>query len=179
MSPMTPACAGVSLEALLAAKERRAQRQTAWLTAYAQPLISLTLVTPGPVKDTEKYRAAMREALRQGEMLLQQHGWPVSRHQVYWLATGAEAVWSVAAPATDLKAAAIALEQSHPLGRLWDFDVLCPQNGVIGRRALANSGRRCLICHDLAHACARSRRHPLEQVIAKIEDLLDGWLRTQ
>jgi len=49
MTIMTPADAGVSLEDLLAAKELRAKRQTDWLTQFSQPLISLTLVTPGPV----------------------------------------------------------------------------------------------------------------------------------
>jgi len=49
MTILTPADAGVSLEDLLAAKEQRAQRQTDWLTQFSHPLISLSLVTPGPV----------------------------------------------------------------------------------------------------------------------------------
>ncbi|WP_302059071.1 citrate lyase holo-[acyl-carrier protein] synthase [Lelliottia amnigena] len=32
---------------VLAAKENRAARQADWLTHYQQPVISLTLVTPG------------------------------------------------------------------------------------------------------------------------------------
>ena len=56
MTIVTPAPAGVSLEDLLAAKELRARRQTDWLTQFEQPLISLTLVTPGPVKDSVAWR---------------------------------------------------------------------------------------------------------------------------
>ncbi len=51
MTTLTPVRAGVSLEALLAAKDSRAARQADWLTHYQQPVISLTLVTPGAVKD--------------------------------------------------------------------------------------------------------------------------------
>jgi holo-ACP synthase len=40
MTTATPVQAGVSLEALLAAKERRAARQADWLTHYQQPVIS-------------------------------------------------------------------------------------------------------------------------------------------
>jgi holo-ACP synthase len=47
MSVDTPAQAGVSIDALLAAKEQRAARQADWLAHYQQPVISLTLVTPG------------------------------------------------------------------------------------------------------------------------------------
>ena len=43
MSVDTPAQAGVSIDALLAAKEQRAARQADWLAHYQQPVISLTL----------------------------------------------------------------------------------------------------------------------------------------
>lgn len=178
MTMMTPAGAGVSLEALLAAKERRAQRQSAWLTQFSQPLISLTLVTPGPIKDSPRYRLVMDEALRCAEAMLRRHDWPVLRRQTFWLPTGAEAFWCVQHSAPEIKAAAIELEQSHQLGRLWDVDVICPQAGVIGRHSLDHGRRRCLICDGPAHACARSRRHPLPDVIANVEALIDGWTGT-
>ncbi|VTM50673.1 phosphoribosyl-dephospho-CoA transferase [Klebsiella pneumoniae] len=59
MSVDTPAQAGVSIDALLAAKEQRAARQADWLAHYQQPVISLTLVTPGAVKDSIRYRNMM------------------------------------------------------------------------------------------------------------------------
>ncbi len=40
MSVDTPAQAGVSIDALLAAKEQRAARQADWLAHYQQPVIS-------------------------------------------------------------------------------------------------------------------------------------------
>ena len=43
MSVDTLAREGVSMEALLAAKEQRAARQADWLAHYQQPVISLTL----------------------------------------------------------------------------------------------------------------------------------------
>ncbi|VTM50676.1 phosphoribosyl-dephospho-CoA transferase [Klebsiella pneumoniae] len=69
----------------------------------------------------------------------------------------------------------VRLEQSHPLGRLWDIDVICPQNGLVGRQSLGESQRRCLLCDEPAHACARSRRHDTDLVVARVEQMIDAW----
>ncbi|WP_312119061.1 citrate lyase holo-[acyl-carrier protein] synthase [Kosakonia cowanii] len=175
MTTMTPERAGVSLEALLAAKENRAARQAEWLRHYQQPIISLTLVTPGAVKDTMRYRNTMGVALQACDQMLWQRGWQMLDRQVLWLPTGAEAMWCVAHPAAEIKAQCIELEQTHPLGRLWDFDIFCPQNGQVGRHSLDCSTRRCLVCDEPAHSCARSRRHPLDEVVSRVEGLINGW----
>lgn len=175
MTTMTPERTGVSLEALLAAKENRAARQAEWLRHYQQPIISLTLVTPGAVKDTMRYRNTMGVALQACDQMLWQHGWQTLDRQVLWLPTGAEAMWCVAHPAAEIKAQCSELEQTHPLGRLWDFDIFCPQNGQVGRHSLDRSTRRCLVCDEPAHSCARSRRHPLDEVVSRVEGLINGW----
>ncbi|MCU5774331.1 citrate lyase holo-[acyl-carrier protein] synthase [Erwiniaceae bacterium BAC15a-03b] len=175
MSTLTPATAGVTLSELLDAREARAQRQSDWLTRYARPLVSLTLVTPGAVKDNSRYHRTMGIALQACDQLFWQHHWPVVARQVLWLPTGAEALWCIDHGAPEIKAATVALEAEHPLGRLWDIDVICPQQGLIGRRSLDEASRRCLICDGPAHACARARQHPLEQVVKKVEGIIDAW----
>ncbi|MEA9391922.1 citrate lyase holo-[acyl-carrier protein] synthase [Acerihabitans sp. TG2] len=165
----------VTLDELLQAKDRRAARQNTWLQSYQQPLISLTLVTPGPVKDSALYRRSMRAAVEACNGLLSTHGWNTLAHQVFWFDTGPEALWSVDHAGAELKAATVALEQSHRIGRLWDIDVISPGDGIIGRDSLGRAGRHCLLCDQPAHACSRSRRHPLEQVVEKIEDMLDAY----
>lgn len=175
MAMATPAIAGVSLDALLAAKERRAARQADWLEHYQQPIISLTLVTPGEVKDSIRYRNTMGVALQACDQLLWQNRWTIEDRQVLWLPTGAEALWCVAHSAAEIKAHCAALEQSHPLGRLWDLDVICPTSGPVGRQSLGSGMRSCLLCDEPAHACARSRRHPVTQVVARVEKIIDDW----
>lgn len=175
MTTATPVQTGVSLEALLAAKESRAARQADWLTHYKQPIISLTLVTPGAVKNSLRYRNTMGVALQMCDQMLWQNGWQVLDRQVFWLPTGPEAMWCVAHQAPEIKAHCAALEQSHPLGRLWDLDVICPQAGHVGRLSLGSHMRRCLICDEPAHACSRSRKHPLEQVVGCVEKMIDDW----
>lgn len=165
----------VSLEHLLEAKERRAARQQALLARHHAPLVSLTLVTPGPVKDSPLYRRAMEEAVAAFDALICEQGWQVREHQLHWQATGAEGFWAVDGDALAIKRATVSLEDAHPLGRLWDFDVFCPQSGALNRARLERAGRRCLLCDEPAHACARSRRHPLPDVIAQIEEKLNVY----
>lgn len=175
MTLATPVKTGVSLDALLSAKDNRAARQADWLTHYRKTVVSLTLVTPGEVKDSIRYRNSMRVALQACDQLLWRQGWSILDRQVLWLPTGPEAMWCVDYPASEVKALSAQLEQTHPLGRLWDIDVICPQQGPIGRKALGGAMRRCLLCDESAHACARSRRHSPEQVIARVEAMIDDW----
>jgi len=84
-------------------------------------------------------------------------------------------LWCVAHPAAEIKAHCADLEQTHPLGRLWDLDVICPQHGHVGRQSLGANLRRCLICDEPAHACSRSRNHPAEQVVSRVEKMIDDW----
>ncbi|ANE77197.1 citrate lyase holo-[acyl-carrier protein] synthase [Dickeya solani] len=165
----------VSLESLLAAKERRYARQQQLLARHQSTLVSLTLVTPGSVKDSPLYRRGMAEAVAAFNDLCLARGWEALEQQLHWLDTGAEAFWVITKDALSVKAAAIALEDQHPLGRLWDFDVFCPQEGSISRTLLAHDRRRCILCDESAHACARSRRHALPDVIEKIEGILHAW----
>ncbi|WP_434638767.1 citrate lyase holo-[acyl-carrier protein] synthase [Klebsiella sp. I138] len=175
MNTAMPAQAGVSLDALLAAKERRAARQADWLRRYQQPVISLTLVTPGAVKNSLRYRNTMGVALQMCDQLLWENRWQVRDRQVLWLPTGPEAMWSVAHNAPEIKAHCAALEQMHPLGRLWDLDVISPQDGHVGRLSLGLHMRRCLVCDEPAHACSRSRKHPVEQVVGGVEKIINDW----
>ncbi len=82
MTLATPVRAGVSLDELLAAKERRAARQADMLAHYQQPVISLTLVTPGEIKDSLRYRNTMGVALQMCDQLLWENRWPVLDRQV-------------------------------------------------------------------------------------------------
>ena len=82
MTVATPVRTGVSLDELLAAKERRAARQADMLEHYQQPVISLTLVTPGEIKDSLRYRNTMGVALQTCDQLLWENRWQVLDRQV-------------------------------------------------------------------------------------------------
>lgn len=173
--PLYLTCASnrpISLDELLASRDARQARQQAWLAQYAMPLISLTTLAPGPVKDNELTRRIFNHGLRALRQRLAQSGWEIKRQSCLGLATGAEGLLAVEAPVQALKQATIALEETHPLGRLWDIDVLTPKGEILTRKGLALPTRRCLLCGQDARVCARERRHPVADLLNRMEALL-------
>jgi holo-ACP synthase len=166
----------VSLDQVLANRDRRVERQRAALDRWRRPVLSLTLVFPGPHKDGAAPRALMAAALAAVDRLLAER-WPVLQAEARFEPTGPEALRVVDADPLDLKRALVALEEAHPLGRLWDLDVICPERGSIPRKTLGLTPRRCLLCSESAHACARSRAHPLPDLLAAIETRLEAYRR--
>lgn len=165
----------VSLAEMLEARDRRVARQQALFARHGLPLLSVTLVTPGPVKVTESSRFVMKTAASELLRLFHRTGWPVEAYLPVREPTGFEALYAVDTEARVLKWAVATLEDDHPLGRLWDLDVLCPQLGGLSRAALGLVPRRCLVCGEPAHACARSRRHPLDTLLAAIEERVNAF----
>jgi len=83
--------------------------------------------------------------------------------------TGSEAIISSPWGARRIKSITVALEQNHPLGRIFDLDVLGSDELTVSRVELGFPPRVCLLCDDEAVACARSRRHPLAELLRVIE----------
>ena len=162
----------VTLEEVLANRDRRVVLQQAALATFQKPIISISLVIPGPVKDSPEARQLMEAALHALEMLLDRQQWPVLSRELRLEPTGPEALLVIHAKAMELKLALTQLEEEHPLGRLWDLDVICPAQGSISRQFLGFEPRRCLLCGEVAHACARSRAHSLEDLQEAIQEKL-------
>lgn len=155
---------------VLARREARQDEQIALVRATGAPLVSLTIVAPGPDKDGPAVRAAFDAGARACADLLAARGWAELARRAVEAATGPELLLAVAADPAELKAALVALEDAAPLGRLWDLDVVAGlgEDGlpvVLGRSALGLPPRRCLVCDEDAAACARSARHPLPVVL--------------
>lgn len=177
-----PADRAVALEEMLAARDRRAKRQRSAIARHAKPVVSLTVVMPGPVKDTALTRRLLAEGLAATEAAIAVSGWTVLERNAIDAPTGPEALLAVDAPAEALKRCLLALEETHTLGRLWDIDVLATAPGsgeirVLSRRDFGLPPRTCLLCGAPAHVCARSRAHPVADLVAAIESRADAYFR--
>ncbi len=168
----------VTLVEMLDARERRAARQLALMAALRVPVVTMTVVMPGPVKDSALSRSVLDAATTAVEALFAARSWRVRRIERSNGTTGPEALCAVEADPLTAKTALIDLEETHPLGRLWDLDVICPARGPVVRRTLGRPARRCLVCEAEAHACARSQRHGLGELLAVIEGKVDAYRRS-
>ena len=162
----------VELPAMLAAREERAARQDAWLEKYAVPLLSFTLNIPGPVKTSPDLRCAFDAGLAALEDALGAAGLsPTARTEIH-TPTGDEGLLAIDGDAAAIKEIATRMEEEHPLGRLFDMDVLSADGTKLSRSV----PRRCLLCTEQAQNCARSRRHSIAELTAEIERLLAAYL---
>ena len=103
----------------------------------------------------------------------------VLRHvQVKDLETGYEAYLLVPLPALSVKQICCGIEESHPLGRLMDIDVLAlGKQGVqmIPREALGLEPRKCLLCGNEVRYCMRAKTHTTAELLERIEQILKEY----
>jgi len=157
---------------LLTAREDRATRQAAALARFGKPLLSITVIMPGPVKDGSLSRSVMELALQEVDRLVSARHWKVLSRDVSWHESGPEALYSLHVDAQVLKALAIGLEEQHPIGRLWDLDVIAPGGVGLSRSGLGKPPRPCLLCNRPAHECGRSRRHSLPELLQAVRQIV-------
>lgn len=167
-----PGAIPVSLAQMLARRDARAAAQQRLLAEHGLPLLQLGLVWPGPVKDTAASRQLFALGLAALRALLDAAGLVVRAEERCSAVTGPEALLVVEADASDLKRRLLALEDGHPLGRLWDIDVIGTDGLGISRGRLGLPPRRCLLCEQPAHACARSAAHTLGELQQAIAERL-------
>ncbi|BFU59301.1 MULTISPECIES: triphosphoribosyl-dephospho-CoA synthase CitG [Rodentibacter] len=160
----------VSLEALLNAREERALLQQQLLAEYRSPLLSVTLTAVGEVKKNPLLDYVFEKALEKLTALFSQREWIPSKKIIRPLETGHEAFFVLPIKACELKRAMIELEDSIPLARLWDLDVVNTDGILLSRAEFGLPPRACLICGDNAKYCARSRHHQSNEIIAEMQE---------
>lgn len=164
----------VSLPQLLAARDARAALERDLLARYAGcTLVVLTVVVPGAEKRTEASLLVARAARGALDKLLAPH----CRHRLERdLATGFEAYWLVDLPQEEAKRRTVELEDTHPLGRLFDADIILPEGRPLSRTELGAPPRRCLLCDREARFCMRNGSHTREELHAKIAQMIADYV---
>lgn len=165
----------ITLEQMLARRDDRQAQQQRLLHRFDHALTQLTLVNPGPVKDTQQARFVFDEGLRAVRQTLKTASCAVLASESDYFVTGPEAMLVVSADARVIKQHMVALEAEHPLGRLWDIDVIGADGIGISRQQLNLPARHCLVCEQPAHVCSRSGQHMLTEVQRAIKDKIDAY----
>jgi len=166
----------ITLEQLLDARERRAAKQKQLIERFKLPLISFTVNIPGPLKNTPVSRWIFLEGCKALQEMLASDEKTEIYFEQHELDTGHEAYLVTEMDALTLKAKLLQIEAVHPLGRLFDLDVIGSDGCSISRGALGHSKRKCLICEQDAHVCGRSRRHSIEELNKKIEKIIELYI---
>jgi len=171
----------VSLEEVLAFREKRASRRQELLAEYSLPLACLGLNIPGEYKAFPWARRSFHEEMETFALALEAEGLAVSHAESEEESAGYTAYISIAADPEALKALALRIEENHPLGRLFDIDIYESGGKKLSREDTAgipgSSPRPCFICGENGFACARSRAHTPEELYASVLRIMENWLR--
>ena len=128
-----------SLQDILQRREERAQRQKELIGRKGQCLVSFSMNIPGERKSFPMARRGFEAGL---SALRESFGAKIAFCEEYHGVTGDEALLVIDDEAPEVKRKTAALEQEHPLGRLWDMDVL-DSAGNISTSGSSTTARRC------------------------------------
>ena len=174
----------ITLHELLASRDARHATQQKLLAEHSgKTLVCLTVVMPGSVKRNQQSLTAAHaavEAMREAFGLNASnndasHGSLIERD----LETGYEAYLITPIPLLEAKRIAVKIEDTHPLGRLFDIDIIDADGVPISRDAIGERPRRCLVCEHEARYCMRMRWHMQEEIWAKINEMIDLYSQSK
>ena len=163
----------VDLPSMLARRENRSREQSAFLHNYSSPLVSFCMNIPGPIKTNPQIRKAFDLGRNLLMSQLEEAGATILQTSEIHQDTGDELLLAVGnIPPETLKAIAVEIEDSSPVGRLYDIDVIDAQGRKLSRKRF----RKCLICDKQAQDCARSRTHSVKEMQRAIDNILATFL---
>lgn len=165
---------GITLEQLLESRDARARHQRDLLGQYpGRSLVSMTVQLPG----SEKRNALSLRIAHAGVEAVRKALTP-EYEELRDLNTGYEGFFLLPMDPLELKHITCGIEDSHPLGRLLDLDVLAGGPGIpvpIGREAIGREARKCLLCGKPARWCMRERAHSTEALLQEIERIVNQY----
>ena len=166
----------ISLDQLLTARDERAAKIALLRRQYPGAcVVSFTLVTPGPVKQTPETKRLFDAGVAALSRLLARYELVLLAFEARELPTGEEAYLAVKTEPGFLKTELCKLEESAPYGRLWDMDVIKPDGARVAREDVGFVERGCIVCGRAGRACASRRLHPMEEVLAAARALMDTF----
>lgn len=164
----------ISLDRLLASRDRRWHRQMELLKEHPnESLLCLTVIMPGSVKRNRLSLAVARAAT---EAIRVEFADSITQMEERDLETGFEAYVLVSLPTLEAKKIACRIEENHPLGRLFDLDVIDPTGTPVQRSAAGVAPRRCLLCDNEARYCMRNHTHSPEQLQNHIAEIVEAYV---
>lgn len=164
-----------SLQDILIAREKRVEYQQFLLNKYKSVILSYKLNIPGPVKYNSLIKKIFDEGLLIFKKRLKELSIDIQYEKVLYQNSGPEyfAAFKMSSNISTylIKKLSTYIEETHDLGRLYDFDVIDASGKQFSREELGIGPRKCLLCDNNAFACGRSRTHSISELTDKIEKL--------
>lgn len=159
----------VTLYEILKTREERADLQSKLINTYKLPLICFTMNIAGPIKTSPLIERAFREGIKKLESKIKEdeiiYKYESTEH------TGFLYIISVNSDAKLLKKICTDIEESSPLGRLFDMDVIDIDKQKISRE----KERNCLVCGKIGRTCSAGRLHSVDELQRTTTQIINNY----
>ena len=165
----------ITLDQLLDSREHRHEKQMLLLSDHpALTIVCLTVIMPGAVKRNSHSLIVANAAITAVLECFRNTLVDVLAND---LITGYEAYFVTRLSRQQAKQLTCKIEDTHPLGRLFDLDVLDADGSPISRQEVRHPARRCLLCDNEARFCMRNHTHTLEELQSHISQMIDRYVQ--
>ena len=165
----------ITLDQLLASREERASFQKELLKSYpGMTLVCLTVIMPGKIKRNLQSLVVAQAAVT---AMVSAFGDSMQKLVLRDRQTGCGACLETRLADEEAKLKTCSIEDARPLGRLFDLDVIDIDGIPISRETIGQGPRKCLICDNEARYCMRNRTHTLNELSAKIDEMIEAYVR--
>lgn len=161
---------------LRAARDRRVLKKWELLAPGGELcLVEFSLNIAGTIKVFPFARAAFREEIRELSDRLARFS--VLKTEIFEENSGDYAFFLLKSQAIPVKRFLVSIEESHPLGRLFNLDVCGPDGASVKRHDLGLLPRTCLVCGEDAHICTEKKSHSIELIQWQTAKLFHEFFR--
>ena len=163
----------ITLDMLLESREKRWQLQRQLIQDNpGLTLVCLTVIMPGNVKRNAQSLVVAHAAV---EAIQEAFGQSIQWQREQDLSTGYEGYYLVDMSMIACKRLACEIEDNHPLGRLFDIDVINTHVEPVSRSVIGREGRKCLLCDHDARYCMRNHTHTRDELQQKIQQMIEAY----
>lgn len=163
----------ITLDMLLESREKRWNFQRQLIQEHPElTLVCVTVIMPGNVKRNTQSLVVAHAAVQSVQDAFDKD---ICWQQEKDLVTGYEAYFLIQRPMLDCKRVACEIEDAHPLGRLFDIDVIDSNVEPVSRSVIGKEGRKCLLCEHEARYCMRNHTHSREELQQRIQQMIDAY----
>lgn len=163
----------ITLDMLLESREKRWQLQRQLIQDNPElTLVCLTVIMPGNVKRNAQSLVVAHAAV---EAIQEAFGQSIQWQREQDLSTGYEGYYLVDMSMIACKRLACEIEDNHPLGRLFDIDVINTHVEPVSRSVIGREGRKCLLCDQDARYCMRNHTHSRDELQQKIQQMIEAY----
>jgi len=168
--------ARVSLETILASRDKREKTVNELFSRGIDSLVVATMNIPGSEKNSTLISRAFDMAIQDlfaelgsGQLL------PLEKNS---LETGPYAMFLIEGGNTpqDMKQQLVEFESTHPIGRWLDLDVKQKNKELINRASLGIGERTCFICGEKTTICRRNKTHSEQELVSFTSEHLQAYV---